>query len=505
MFRPITICLAVALSVCATAPYAESSLPNPFFVMDTCMRGIEPSTHEARVQLLYELGCAGYGGTIADVPAMGQALEAKGMKLFNFYTGVDIDTGKYDPKLESAIKALKGSDTAIWLFLKSKKFKPSDPAGDAGGVRAARKIADLAAQSGLRVALYPHINNWAERVEDAVRVVEKAGRENLGVTFNLCHFLKVDKEVNVIPALRLARPHLFFVSINGADRDGQDWNTLIQTLDSGTYDVRNALAELKRLDYTGPIGLQGFGIKGDVRENLTRSVAAWRTLSRETAESMELVNGKDFPAWREGTKGWKMAGDAFLDPDKEKALASKTGTGVAVVETKTKAAYLLSNFEHADIEAHIEFMVPEGSNSGVYFMGRYEIQVFDSYGKGEPSYPGNACGGIYQRWDKDRTPPGYEGRSPSVNASRPPGQWQDFDVVFRAPRFDASGNKTANARFVKVLHNGVLIHENQELTGPTRAAMAEHDPEKPTGPLRIQGDHGPVAYRSIRIRPIESR
>ena len=496
--------LAIVAACCfTTGPMAaDDALANPFFIMDTAMRSLKPNTPEARIQLLDELDCDGYGGTLADAADMGQMLRAKGMKLFNVYAGADIDADQINPKLVDAIEALKGSDTAIWLFLKSKKYKPSDPAGDDDGVRAIRKIADLADKSGLRVVLYPHIKNWVERVEDAVRVVEKVDRKNVGVTFNLCHFLKVDKEENVIPALRLAGPHLMFVSINGADRDGKDWQTLIQTLDRGTYDVRNVLAELKRLDYTGPIGFQGYAIKGDVRDNATRTMDAWRRLSSETAESMELI-GDDFSAWRDNTKSWKIAGDASLDPDNEKALVATPGEGVAIVETKTKAAYLLSKYEHGDIEAHIEFMVPRGSNSGVYFMGRYEIQVFDSYGVEKPSYPGNACGGVYQRWDRTRVPPGYEGRSPLVNASRPPGEWQSFDVVFRAPRFDASGKKTANARFVKVLHNGVLIHENQEVTGPTRSAMAERDPEQPVGPIRIQGDHGPIAYRTIRIRPIE--
>ncbi len=293
MLRPIQICLAAVLSVYLFAgpagnaaegrPGVKDAPTNPFFIMDTCMRGIEPDTAEARVELLAEFGCAGYGGTIDDAAGMRQALEAKGMKLFNIYTGAGIDTGQYDSKLEGAIKALEGSGTVVWLFLRSKKFRPSDPAGDASGVRTVRKIADLAARSGLRVALYPHVNNWVERVEDAVRVVEKVDRDNVGVTFNLCHFLKVDREENVIRALRLARPHLFFVSINGADRDGQDWTTLIQTLDRGTYDVRIVLDELKRLDYKGPIGLQGYAIKGDVRDNLARSMAAWRRLSKETA------------------------------------------------------------------------------------------------------------------------------------------------------------------------------------------------------------------------------
>jgi hypothetical protein len=130
-------------------------------------------------------------------------------------------------------------------------------------------------------------------------------------------------------------------------------------------------------------------------------------------------------------------------------------------------------------------------------MGRYELQVYDSFGVEQDKYPGIECGGIYPRWINEKN---VEGHSPRVNASKPPGKWQTFDITFRAPRFDGSGKKIANARFVKVLHNGKLIHENVELNGVTRGAISED--EKATGPLRLQGDHGPVAYRNLRVKPL---
>jgi hypothetical protein len=126
----------------------------------------------------------------------------------------------------------------------------------------------------------------------------------------------------------------------------------------------------------------------------------------------------------------------------------------------------------------------------------------DSFGVEHPKY--SDCGGIYQRWrDKPAPgqPQGYEGKAPKVNASLPPGDWQSFDITFRAPRFDSSGKKTENARFVKVIHNGKVIHENEEVTGPTRSGS--FDDEKPTGPIMLQGNHGPVAFRNIRITPSE--
>jgi len=208
--------------------------------------------------------------------------------------------------------------------------------------------------------------------------------------------------------------------------------------------------------------------------------------------------GNDFSAWRGNTGQWEIVGDTFTNPKNEKLLSSKPGTGVIVNGPTGRTRNILSKANFGDCRAHIEFMVPKGSNSGVYFMGRYEIQVFDSWGAGEPKH--SDCGGIYQRWDNNRSPnKGYEGHPPRVNASRAPGQWQTFDVIFRAPRFDENGRKIANARFEKVVHNGIVVHEDVELTGPTRASA--YNDEKPLGPLMLQGDHGPVAYRNIRLEP----
>lgn len=221
------------------------------------------------------------------------------------------------------------------------------------------------------------------------------------------------------------------------------------------------------------------------------------TVANKIGERIYLI-GDDFSAWRDDAGKWEIVGDVFLNPQNERLLSSKPGTGVIVNGPAGRTSHLLSKFEFGDIRTHIEFMVSKDSNSGVYFMGRYELQIFDSWQK-KSKYPGIECGGIYQRWDENRRPKGFEGHSPRVNGSRPPGKWQSFDVVFRAPRFDSKGHKISNARFEKVVHNGVIVHEDVQLTGPTRAS-AYHD-EKPLGPVMLQGDHGPVAYRNMWVEP----
>lgn len=208
------------------------------------------------------------------------------------------------------------------------------------------------------------------------------------------------------------------------------------------------------------------------------------------------LTGADLDAWRVPHGQWQVVGEVKMGGEGERFLVSTPGQGVLVNGATGRTNNLLSKAEYGDVEAHVEFIVPKGSNSGVYFQARYEIQILDSWGVEHPKY--GDCGGIYERWKDNR---GYEGHAPRVNAARQPGQWQSFDVIFRAPRFDAAGRKIANAKFVKVVHNGILVHENVEVTGPTRASTFED--EKPAGPLMLQGDHGPVAYRNLWIKPMK--
>jgi len=211
-----------------------------------------------------------------------------------------------------------------------------------------------------------------------------------------------------------------------------------------------------------------------------------------------LINGKDFTAWRTPTGAWTNAAAVSLDPADPAHFVIQPGNGIAVNGPRGNTVDLVSQQEFKDVQVHVEFCIPKRSNSGVYLMGRYEVQIYDSFGVVKDEYPGLECGGIYPRWIADKN---VGGSSPRVNVSKAPGEWQSFDITFRAPRFGPDGKKTGNARFVKVLHNGTLIHENLEVDGPTRATLWED--EKPAGPLRLQGDHGPVAYRNVRVRELK--
>jgi len=200
---------------------------------------------------------------------------------------------------------------------------------------------------------------------------------------------------------------------------------------------------------------------------------------------------------------WLIAHSVSLSPTDPKlfrlfiAPAPPPGARSILVNGRAgKTVNLVTEGTYGDIEALIEFAVPQGSNSGLYFQGLYEIQILDSWGKKEVAF--SDCGGVYARYLDGKV---VGGAPPRVNASRAPGEWQTFEVRFRVPRFDGSGIKIRNARFERVVHNGVTIHENVELDGPTRASMTT--PEGPRGPLMLQGDHGPVAFREIRIRALK--
>lgn len=218
-------------------------------------------------------------------------------------------------------------------------------------------------------------------------------------------------------------------------------------------------------------------------------------------QTSQLSSLSDF---RPNSGTWQNAGEAIADIDKPNLLNFTKGEGVIVNQPtkKNSGEDLISLEEFGDIDLEFEVMVAPQSNSGVYLMGQYEIQILDSWGKTTAS--AGDMGGIYERWD-DRKPEGqkgYQGYAPRQNVSRAPGVWQNLKVSFQAPKFNEKGEKTENAKFLSVHLNGVLIHENLEVFGPTRGSLKPN--EIPKGPIRIQGDHGAVAFRNIKITKFET-
>ncbi len=196
---------------------------------------------------------------------------------------------------------------------------------------------------------------------------------------------------------------------------------------------------------------------------------------------------------------WKLASDVFYDLNKTGKGTLKSGTGIAVNDPTSAAKDpLTTNLEHGDLALEMDFMLAKGASSAICLQGRYLIRLADSWGVINPR--GNDCGAIVERWDESRPAgrQGFEPHPPTQNVSKAPGLWQHLTLVFRAPRFSTTGEKTANARVTNVILNGVTVQANIELTGPTR--FAPFADEKPTGPLMILGDQGGVAVRNIRYK-----
>lgn len=203
-------------------------------------------------------------------------------------------------------------------------------------------------------------------------------------------------------------------------------------------------------------------------------------------------NGKDLSGWKhkDEKKGrWVVVpGTPTLAPTNQAIFADgailKDDSPPCLVNSPGADLYTEAKF--GDGRYEVEFMVPKGSNSGIYLMGEYEVQVLDSFGKPADKLNQGDLGAL------------YSAAAPKVNAAKKPGEWQSFVIDFQAPKFDGD-KKTANAKFVKVTLNGTVLHENVEMKGPTPGGLTGK--EAATGPLMFQGDHGPVAYRNIRITP----
>lgn len=215
------------------------------------------------------------------------------------------------------------------------------------------------------------------------------------------------------------------------------------------------------------------------------------------ADPVKPFNGKDLSGWEtkagKGASKW-TTGEASVDSSNDKLLVAGGGgiggaNAFALVNLAAKHGdsvdvYTKQKFGNCRIE--LEVMVPKGSNSGIYVMGEYEVQVYDSFGKAKME--SSDMGAI------------YGAAVPSVNASKAPGQWQKYVIEWQAPKFDAAGKKIANAKFLKVELNGQVLHKDLEMPGATPAGVTGK--EAAEGPLMFQGDHGPVAYRNIVITPM---
>ncbi len=200
-------------------------------------------------------------------------------------------------------------------------------------------------------------------------------------------------------------------------------------------------------------------------------------------------NGTDLSNWiakpGSGKKNLWTVGVPTVSKEKPREFVVTPGTGAmingAVHHRDSQDFYTKQTFGSCRLE--LDVMVPEGRNSGIYLMGEYEVQVLDSFGK--KKLGGGDMGAV------------YGAAAPAVNATTPPGTWQRYAIDWQAPEFNEKGEKTNNARFIRVELNGIVLHES--LVMPRQTPGGVDGKEKPKGPLMFQGNHGPVAYKNIVV------
>jgi hypothetical protein len=213
---------------------------------------------------------------------------------------------------------------------------------------------------------------------------------------------------------------------------------------------------------------------------------------------IDLFAVPNFAAFKPVKSEWYMTPAVSVDSADVRKLAGAPGDGPIAVNGKGRTTNFVTKQSFGDVELQFDFLMPKGSNSGVKFHGVYEIQLYDSYGKKDHLYGGDN-GGVYPRSESKPYRHIDKGIAPKSNASKPPGEWQRMEITFIAPRFGADGKRTEKAR-VTVKLNDQIVQDNLALECPTGNNWRKQ--EVKTGPLLIQADHGPVAFKNFRIREI---
>ncbi len=274
--------IAVGVTLSSGAEPAPKAQKLFAFCVELGVPGPRHYSFAEQAKLLRQLGYDGVGMPIDGNFAENlRALDKAGLPLLNIWTGVDVRPGAaaYGPNVAEAIRKLKGRPVVVNTLLHG--LKPGDPQGLPAAIKALRTLGDLAAESGLRIAVYHHTHDWTERLEFAIEVVRKVNHPQVGYQFNLCHWLMVEGQRDYRPLLRQNPDKLFGVSISGATVGAKTWNNgLIRPLDEGNFDFRPLLATLDEIGYREPVGQQCFGVHGDPRDYLARSVKVWRELHR---------------------------------------------------------------------------------------------------------------------------------------------------------------------------------------------------------------------------------
>ena len=273
----------VALLVCPPSWAAESEEQRRSLFFALCMDTHDEKRRpiEAQNEMLRDLGFDGVAHIELDgLPQRAASAKNIGLKVVQIYLMVRLDSEPpFDNRLAEKLTHVKDQETQLALLIYG--GAPSDTSLDDKAVEIIQRIRDIAEPLGVSVVLYPHVNAWNETVADCLRIAKRFPDKKVGVMFNLCHWAAIDKTENLESVLRDAMPYLAAITINGTDTPEEiqaNTGNWIQPLDAGSFDMLKLFKILDDLDYRGPVGLQCWGIGGDARIHLERSMKKWNEL-----------------------------------------------------------------------------------------------------------------------------------------------------------------------------------------------------------------------------------
>jgi sugar phosphate isomerase/epimerase len=403
-----------------------------------------------------------------------QKLRDAGLKLVNY--GV-VDLPNNDTECRKVFNFAKemGIETIV-----------SEPPEDAFDL-----VEKLCEEYKINVAIHNHPKPSHYWNPDTVLKVCQGRSSRIGACADTGHWMRFG--VNPVEAIKKLKGRiisLHFKDLNEFDNPKAHdvvWGT-------GAANTSAILAELSSQNFKGVFSIEyEYNWLNSVPE-IAECVSYFEQRASEIGQTdlKCLFNGKDlgnFQVKGDKEKSKWVVGTAKVSADNPALLVNDGGHGdmINLASKHGDSIDIYTKEKFGDCRIELELMVPKGSNSGIYVMGEYEIQVLDSFGK--------------EKLDQGDMGAIYGAAPPSVNACKKPGEWQKYVIEFRVPRFDADGKKTENAKFVKIELNGQVLHENLEMTGPTPGGVTGK--EAPTGPLMLQGNHGPVALRNIMLKPIK--
>lgn len=286
------IILFTLMSVLFSCSAPKKELDNTFYPFNNAMRlPNAPEGMDEQAELVKNMGYTAIGGhTSEDYFARRASLDKIGLKMPELYWGLDLaENGEtsYKEGLKEIIKDSKDRDLLVSLFLNAKSFMDNKEKGDPLIAKGIQELADFATEYNVKIAIYPHVNNYCEESAHSVKLAKLVDRKNVGVIFNTCHFLKVEGETGWEEKLLNALPYLFMVSIHGADSGNtkeMDWDQLIQPLGDGTFDTYKLVKLAKDNGYRGLFGLQCYNIKQDFEVALQKSMDTWKDYQTKYAD-----------------------------------------------------------------------------------------------------------------------------------------------------------------------------------------------------------------------------